>query len=98
MNGAPPPPDVRVEVQKVASMVTTARRLLAGGTMVDLSALHGMVSSICESVAALPLEDGKALQPGLESLLRGLDYLTDDLQTLHAKMIGGAAAGLGGPR
>ena len=77
------------EVEKVAAMLMTARRLLAGGTMVDLSALQGMVSGVCEQVAALPRAQGQALLPGLESLRRGLDYLGDDLRTLHAGMGGG---------
>lgn len=84
------PPDVRVEVQKVASMVTTARRLLAGGTMVDLSALQGMVSGVCSRVGALPRDEGRQMRGGLESLLRSLDSLQDDVEALHAKVTGGA--------
>lgn len=83
------------EVEKVAAMLMTARRLLAGGTMVDLSALQGMVSGVCEHVAALPSEQGQALLPGLESLRRGLDYLGDDLRTLHARMAGGSDSAMG---
>lgn len=80
------------EVEKVAAMLMTARRLLAGGTMVDLSALQGMVNGVCLQVAALPREQGRALLPGLESLRRGLDYLGDDLGVLHARISGGGNA------
>lgn len=83
------------QVEKVSAMLMTARRLLAGGTMVDLAALQGMVSGVCEQVAALPHEQGQELLPGLESLRRGLDYLGEDLRTLHHKMTGGGDAALG---
>lgn len=85
--------DVQVDLQKVASVLTTARRLLAGGTMIDLSALQGMVRGVCDQVAALPLEQARAMRPGLESLLSGLDRLGDDLQALHARLNGGDNAG-----
>jgi hypothetical protein len=87
------PERVTVEVQKVAAMLLTARRLLAGGTMVDLAALQGMVSGVCDQVATLPREEGRALLPGLESLLRGLGYLGDDLDTLQARLTGGETRG-----
>lgn len=84
-----PAQNVQVEVQKVASMVTTARRLLAGGTMVDLSALQGMVSGVCSQVGALPLDEGRQMRGGLELLLRSLDSLQTDVEALHARVTGG---------
>lgn len=87
------PEQLSVDVQKVAAMLLTARRLLAGGTMVDLGALQGMVNGLCEQVAGLPRDEGRALLPGLESLLRGLGYLGEDLQTLQARLGGGEARG-----
>lgn len=88
-------PDLSIEVRKISAMLMTARRLLAGGTMVDLSALQGMVSGVCEQVALLPREEGKALLPGLEALRRGLDYLDDDLRVLHIKISGGGDTSIG---
>lgn len=89
MTGESTAADVRVDLQKVASVLTTARRLLAGGTMIDLSALQGMVRGVCDQVALLPLDQARALRPGLESLLGGLDRLGEDLNALHASLTGG---------
>ncbi|MBC7907448.1 MAG: hypothetical protein H7Y60_11980 [Rhodospirillaceae bacterium] len=68
---------VREELDKAASLVVTARRLLATGTMVDLSALEGKVRVICEKLVAMGREDGKALVPAMEVLIGDLDRLAD---------------------
>ena len=66
---------VREELDKAASLVLTARRLLATGTTVDLSALENKVRTICDRVAAMTREDGRPLVPALESLIGDLDRL-----------------------
>lgn len=66
---------VREELDKAASLVVTARRLLATGTMVDLSALEGKVRAICDSVAGLGREQGRPLMPAMESLMGELNRL-----------------------
>lgn len=66
---------VREELDKAASLVVTARRLLATGTMVDLSALEGKVRAICDQVAAMTREDGRPLKAALESLIGDLERL-----------------------
>lgn len=71
------PHDVSEELEKAASMVTTARRLLTTGTMVDLSALEGKVRGICQSLAGMAHEDGRALLPTMERLIRDLDHLAE---------------------
>lgn len=71
------PAQVREELEKAASMVTTARRLLATGTMVDLSALEGKVRTICQDLAGMAREDGRTLLPIMERLIRDLDRLAE---------------------
>lgn len=67
--------EVREELDKAASLVLTARRLLATGTMVDLSALEGKVRVICERLGRMARDDGKVLVPAMESLIGDLDRL-----------------------
>ncbi|HLO78139.1 MAG TPA: hypothetical protein VK196_16920 [Magnetospirillum sp.] len=71
---------VREELDKAASLVLTARRLLATGTMVDLSALEGKVRCICDRVAAMEREDGRPLVPVMETLIGDLDRLAEAIQ------------------
>lgn len=66
---------IRLELEKAASLVTTAHRLLATGTMVDLSALEGKVRIICEALAGMDRADGQTFRPGMESLIADLDRL-----------------------
>ena len=74
------PAAVREELDKAASLVLTARRLLATGTMVDLSALEGKVRAICDQVAAMEREAGQPLLPVMESLIGDLDRLEAAIQ------------------
>lgn len=67
--------EVREELDKAASLVLTARRLLATGTMVDLSALEGKVRVICQQLAAMEREHGRTLVPAMEVLIGDLDRL-----------------------
>ena len=66
---------VRQELEKAASLVGTARRLLATGTMVDLAALDGKVRKICRGVVDLGREQGRSLMPEMEALIADLDLL-----------------------
>ena len=66
---------VRLDLEKAASLVETARRLLATGTMVDLAALEGRVRNICRDVIGLGRDDGLGLRPDMEALISDLDLL-----------------------
>jgi len=66
---------LRAELVKASSLVGTARRLLATGTMVDLTALEGRIRLICDGVTQLEQESGRALRPDMEALLADLDHL-----------------------
>jgi hypothetical protein len=74
---------VREELDKAASLVLTARRLLATGTMVDLSALEGKVRFICEQLAGMDRESGRPLLPVMETLIGDLDNLA---QAIHERV------------
>ena len=80
------------EVRKLASMLLTARRLVCGGTMVDLAALGDKVEDLCRAVQDLPATDGCELRPHLETLMRELDGLAEDLRLQHEAICGGARA------
>ena len=78
------------EMRKLASMLVTARRLVCGGTMVDLAALGGKVEDLCRAVQDLPAADGCGLRPHLETLMRELDGLAEDLRLQHEAICGRA--------
>ncbi len=71
---------VRQELEKAASLVTTARRLLATGTMVDLSALEGKVRFVCSALGGMDRDDGVALMPVMEALIKDLDRLGEAIR------------------
>lgn len=70
----------REELTKVSSLVLTARRLLASGTLVDLSAIEERVGAVVAAVKAMPPEEGRALVDDLCALIDRLDRLGEDLQ------------------
>lgn len=70
----------RDDLARLASLVLGARRLVAGGALVDLSAIEERVTDVCRAVAALPREEGQSLIEELQSLISKLDRLGEDLQ------------------
>ncbi len=82
---------VRRELEKAASLVETARRLLATGTMVDLAALEGKVRFVCDSVAELGRDDGQEFRPAMEALIADLDLLAAALKDRYDPPRGPAA-------
>ncbi len=72
--------DAREELSKVSSLAMTARRLLAGGKLVDLSALEERVRAICDSVQSMPREDGQDLLEDMRALIKKLDQLSGELE------------------
>ncbi len=72
-------PEVLPGTDKVTSLVTTARRLLAGQKMVDLSALDGMVRALCDSNRHGPPEDTAAVKAALTDIVKDLDRLEAEL-------------------
>ena len=70
----------REELAKVSSLVITARRLLATGTLVDLSAIEERVRGVVGAVEALPREDGRKLINDMTALMNKLDRLGEDLR------------------
>lgn len=73
------PGDVQAEIEKAASLVAAARRLLATGTMVDLSALEGKIRTICDGATAIGRDGGHQLLPGMEALMGEIDRLARSL-------------------
>ena len=76
------------DLARLASLVLAARRLLAGGTLVDLSAIEPRVRQVCEAVAGLPRDDGRTLVGELQSLIGKLDRLGEDIQDRLAHLYG----------
>ena len=76
----------REELAKVSSLVLTARRLVAGGALVDLSALEDRVRLVCEAVQQMPREDGQGLLDELQALISRLNQLAGDLEDRLAQM------------
>ncbi|MBT3360890.1 MAG: hypothetical protein HN403_14805 [Rhodospirillales bacterium] len=74
-------PDVVSEMDKVASVIATARRMLDEGKMIDLSALSGKVEAMCALGIGAPPEQREAVARALEELVGALDALAQDLKT-----------------
>ena len=76
---AGPRPEVLPETDKLTSLVTTARRLLAEQKMVDLSALGGKVRALCDAARHVPPADTAAVKAALTGIVEDLDRLEAEL-------------------
>jgi hypothetical protein len=70
---------IQAEIQKVASLITTARRMLADSKLVDLSALEGKVSALSEAVQRTPVESPETIRAAIDGILADLDRLDGEL-------------------
>lgn len=84
-NGAPSGTEkiIREELEKAASLISGARRLMAEGRSVDLSALEDRVRTIAAAVQDAPGEIQDAYKEHLGVLVEILDALEADLQSQH---------------
>ncbi len=73
-------PDIAAEMDKVASVIATARRMLDEGRMVDLSALGAKVEALCASAREAPAGEREALAKSMKALVTALDDLAEALK------------------
>ena len=72
---------IREELEKAASLIAGARRLMAEGRSVDLSALEDRVRTITTAIQEAPTEIQEAYVEHLSVLVEVLDALENDLHS-----------------
>lgn len=70
----------REELAKVASLIGTAERLLAGGRLVELSAVEARVRDVCARVERMERDDGARLRDSIEGLIAMLGRLDGEVR------------------
>lgn len=74
---------IRDELEKAASLISGARRLMAEGRSVDMTALEERVRTITAAVQGAPVEVQGAYKEHLGVLVEILDALESDLESQH---------------
>ncbi|HEY9078921.1 hypothetical protein [Magnetovibrio sp.] len=77
---------IREELEKAASLISGARRLMGEGRHVDLSAMEERVRAITQAISAAAPEVAATYKEHLQALIDALDVLEQDLQTHHQAM------------
>ncbi|MBE0533411.1 MAG: hypothetical protein IH626_21530, partial [Rhodospirillales bacterium] len=86
-----PPTDLMLEMDKVASVIATARRLMGDGRTIDLSTLEGRIDALCARVRKTPPASRDVVARAMENLVRALD----DLETaIRARVGSGESEGV----
>ena len=85
--------DIDREIDKVASLITMARRHLAEDRMVDLSALEGKVRVLCASIVDSPPEDADQIMTSVKAMIENLELLARELTAQQVKL-GSKAEGI----
>lgn len=76
-------PIVDQQIQKVSTLITTARRLLKQGKSVDLSALEEKIDSLCALILKEPIAERQNLREVTQEILADLDGLNIELDAQH---------------
>lgn len=77
---------LKLDLQNVASIIGTARALVAEGQQVNLAPLEKEVQRLCGEIAALPAADNVPLRPMMVGLIDDLDKLAGDIRRRHADL------------
>jgi len=70
-------------IEKVASFVETAQRLIYQSKIVDVTALEIKTVQLCEALEKLPPNESKPLVPTVEKLFKSIEQLEKDLDMQH---------------
>lgn len=74
------------EIEKVASLIAAARRLLAENKMVDLGALEGKVNDLRAAIEKGAPDDLDAVKVSLAEVVENLDGLEAELTAQHKRL------------
>jgi hypothetical protein len=77
---------LRARLLEAATMVGTAKSLIADGGIVDLSGLDARVQNICKAIPALASGERDELKPALIALMDGLGGLAETVKAQHAML------------
>ena len=81
--------NITQEIEKVATLISTARRLLSEDKMIDLSALEGKVRELCADVRLLPPDEMEPALAAITDILQNLGKLAQELKTQHESTVKG---------
>jgi hypothetical protein len=82
------PADLALEMDKVAAVIATARRLMVDGRTVELSTLESRIDALCTRVRQSPPATREVVIRAMENLVRALD----DLEAAIRSRVGGTAS------
>lgn len=83
---------IREELEKTASLISGARRLMGEGRNVDLSALEERTRAVSAAVQSAPKAIAQGYAEHLDALMAALDALESDLETQHQALEDGLDA------
>ena len=95
MNDTPDTPTVqaesriREELEKAASLISGARRLMGEGRSVDLGALEERMRAVTTAIRNAPEDVAHPYKDHLQALMAALDALEDDLNRQHRSLESG---------
>ena len=76
----------RLAMAEFGRVVTAFRREMDVGVTVSLEGLPEATRSLCERIASLPRDEGKALLPRLAALVREVDALGEKMRSVHGAL------------
>jgi hypothetical protein len=82
------PDEIMQEAEKISSLITTARRLMADNKSVDLSNLEHKISSLCKKAETTNLSHAANVQGILIAIVEELNHLDDEITALYKKESG----------
>jgi hypothetical protein len=83
---------LRAQLLEAATLVGTAKSLIAEGSVVDLAGLSARIETVCTALPGLPTAEREELKPALVALMDGLGGLAEAVKTQHTALAGKLSA------
>lgn len=80
--------DVASRLKSVTEYVRDCERRVSKGEIMDLQGLDNSVIEICDGIAALPGEEGHALEGQMATLISDLEKLAAAMRAQHDNLAG----------
>jgi len=77
--------EVAKRLKTVTDYVRDCERRVAQGDIMDLQGLDNNVIELCDAIAALPKDEGQALEAQMMTLIEDLEKLADVMREQHEK-------------
>ncbi|WP_419797456.1 MAG: hypothetical protein ACNI26_14265 [Terasakiella sp.] len=75
--------DIKNKIEQILSFIKAAERLIYDGKMVDIAALQGHITHLCQDLQMCPQAEARSYLTDLNTLFEAVERLEKDITLQH---------------